>query len=58
MGKVSLKFLFVPNDYDLLETYNAELEDLINLGGSVFTWVNRYMIDPVFKLLNDFWIKC
>ena len=51
IGKVSLKFLFVPNDYDLLETYNSEIEDIINLGGSVFAWVNRYMIDPVFKYL-------
>jgi YidC/Oxa1 family membrane protein insertase len=41
----------VPNDYDLLETYESEIEDIINLGGSVFAWVNRYMIDPVFKYL-------
>ena len=47
MGRVPLKFLFVPNDYDILETYDYELEDLINLGGSVFAWVNRYLIDPV-----------
>ena len=51
LGKVSLKFLFVPNDYDLLESYESEIEDIINLGGSVFAWVNRYMIDPVFKYL-------
>ena len=51
LGKVSLKFLFIPNDYDLLETYDSEIEDIINLGGSVFAWVNRYMIDPVFKYL-------
>ena len=51
LGKVSLKFLFVPNDYDLLESYESEIEDIINLGGSVFALVNRYMIDPVFKFL-------
>ena len=54
MGRVPLKFLFVPNDYDILETYNYELEGLINLGGSVFAWVNRYLIDPVFKFLMSF----
>jgi YidC/Oxa1 family membrane protein insertase len=54
MGRVSLKFLFVPNDYDILESYNYEMEDLINLGGSVFAWVNRYLIDPVFKFLMSF----
>ena len=54
MGRVPLKFLFVPNDYDILETYDYELEDLINLGGSVFAWVNRYLIDPVFKFLMSF----
>ena len=30
------------------------MEDLINLGGSVFAWVNRYLIDPVFKFLMSF----
>ena len=54
MGRVPLKFLFVPNDYDILETYDYEMEDLINLGGSVFAWVNRYLIDPVFKFLMSF----
>jgi len=54
MGRVPLKFLFVPNDYDILESYDYELEDLINLGGSVFAWVNRYLIDPVFKFLMSF----
>jgi YidC/Oxa1 family membrane protein insertase len=53
MGKVSLKFLFVPNDYDLLETYNAELEDLINLGWDILTWISRYFIDPIFLFLMD-----
>ena len=50
-GNVAFKFLFIPNDYDLLETYDSEIEGLINLGGSVFAWVNRYLIDPVFKFL-------
>ena len=54
IGRVPLKFLFVPNDYDILETYDYEMEDLINLGGSVFAWVNRYLIDPVFKFLMSF----
>jgi YidC/Oxa1 family membrane protein insertase len=54
MGRVPLKFLFVPNDYDILESYDYEMEDLINLGGSVFAWVNRYLIDPVFKFLMSF----
>ena len=54
LGRVPLKFLFVPNDYDILESYDYEIEDLINLGGSVFAWVNRYLIDPVFKFLMSF----
>jgi len=54
IGRVPLKFIFVPNDYDILETYEYEMEDLINLGGSVFAWVNRYLIDPVFKFLMSF----
>ena len=53
MGEVSLKFLFVPNDYDLLETYGAELEDIINLGWDILTWISRYFIDPIFIFLMN-----
>ena len=52
-GEVSVKYLFVPNDYDLLETYDAELEDIINLGWDILTWISRYFIDPIFIFLMN-----
>ena len=49
---VPLKFYFGPNDYDVLSSYNNEMEDIVNLGWGVFGWVNKFMIGPIFN-----WIK-
>jgi YidC/Oxa1 family membrane protein insertase len=51
MGKVSFNFLFVPNDFDLLLSYDRELEDIINLGWDILTWISRFLINPIFTFL-------
>ncbi len=43
-----------PNDYDLLSTYEIELEEIINLGWGIFGWVNMYAVIPVFDFLDGF----
>ena len=40
-----------PNDYDILSSYEVDLEDELNLGVSVFKWVNQFFIYPIFQLL-------
>ena len=37
----------------MLETYDAELEDIINLGWDILTWISRYFIDPIFIFLMN-----
>jgi YidC/Oxa1 family membrane protein insertase len=57
---VELFFFFGPNDYNLLRSYdktmfagnNIELERLVPLGWSLFRWVNKYIIIPVFGWLT------
>lgn len=45
------KLFLGPNDYDLLKSYEVDLEDQLNLGWGIFRWVNQYFIYPVFQLL-------
>ena len=47
----SFKWYFGPNDYDILKSYNQDLEYTINLGWGLFRWVNIYMIQPIFSFL-------
>ncbi len=51
--EVNLKFLFAPNEYDLLESYDADMDGIINLGWGIFRWVNYIMIEPIFNLLKS-----
>lgn len=52
-GKASLKFFFGPNDVNLLASYGNEMENLVNLGWGIFGWTNKYLIIPIFNLLNN-----
>ncbi|MFN3918294.1 MAG: membrane protein insertase YidC [Flavobacteriales bacterium] len=51
-GKAELQFFFGPNDVDLLASYNKEMENIVNLGWGIFGWTNKYLIIPIFNLLN------
>jgi len=52
-NRTDLKFFFGPNDYNLLSTYDNEMEDIINTGWGIFGWVNKIMITPIFDLLKS-----
>jgi len=47
----TFKWYFGPNDYDILKSYDQELEYSVNLGWGLFRWVNIYMIQPIFSFL-------
>ncbi len=49
----NIKWFFGPNDYDLLASYDYEMEDVINYGWGLFRWVNIYLIQPIFTLLAN-----
>lgn len=51
--KIGFKFLFVPNYYYTLESFDGlELTELLPLGWGIFGWVNEWFIIPVFKYLE------
>jgi YidC/Oxa1 family membrane protein insertase len=47
-----IKFYFGPNDYELLTKQGYELEHIVNLGWGIFGWVNKWLVIPIFKLLE------
>ncbi len=49
----TFKWYFGPNDYDILKSYDKELEYTVNLGWGLFRWVNIYMIQPIFSFLMN-----
>lgn len=52
--KVPLKFFFGPNDYDILAAHENEMEDIIDLGWGIFRWTAKWLIMPIFNVLNGF----
>lgn len=43
-----------PTKYNLLKTYDLDLEDQIDLGWAIFAWTNKVLIIPVFDFLSSF----
>lgn len=48
----NVKFFLGPNDYQVLNKYGMELDEIINLGWGIFGWVNKYIVIPIFDLLQ------
>lgn len=50
---VPMKFYFGPNHYNTLKEYDMGFEELVDLGWSLFSWVSKYIIIPVFAWLDN-----
>ena len=56
---IQMNFFFGPNDFHLMKTYDktlfagqdTQLEKLVNLGWSIFRYVNKWIIIPIFDWL-------
>ncbi len=51
--QIALKFYFGPNHYNTLKKYDLELEKMIPIGWSIFSFLNRWLVIPVFNALKD-----
>lgn len=49
-----LKFYFGPNHFKTLKSYKCGFEKIIPLGGWLISWINRWVIIPVFDFLSRF----
>ena len=50
-ASMSMNWFFGPNDYEVLNKYDANYDDILNLGWGLFRWINIYAIQPLFNLL-------
>lgn len=49
-----MTFFFGPNHYQTLKSYDCDLQKQIDLGWTIFGWVNEYLIIPIFNFLEKF----
>lgn len=51
--KFGMKFYFGPNDYKTLKGYGDDLEQIIPTGWSIFSYINKWLVIPIFDLLGN-----
>lgn len=50
--KFGFKFYFGPNHYYTLKGYDMELENIIPMGWSIFSYINKWLVIPLFNWLD------
>lgn len=55
-GELAYDFnmFFGPADFDLLKSYDKNLDEIVPLGWGIFGWLNRFLFIPVFGVLTSF----
>jgi len=51
--EIGMTMFLGPNDFEELRAFNANLEDVIPFGMSIFGTINRWVIRPIFNVLSD-----
>lgn len=51
--KFGFRFYFGPNHYNTLKQYDAGLEGIIPTGWSIFSYINKWMVIPLFNALGS-----
>ncbi|OYU84719.1 MAG: membrane protein insertase YidC [Flavobacterium sp. BFFFF2] len=49
-----LNWYFGPSDYNLLSSYDRNLDEIIPLGWGIFGWINKYIFFNLFGILGMF----
>lgn len=47
--KFAFQFYFGPNHFNTLKAYNVELEEIIPTGWSIFSYINKWLVIPIFN---------
>ncbi|MBR9758116.1 MAG: membrane protein insertase YidC [Algicola sp.] len=50
----TMDWYFGPSDYEVLSSYNRNLDEIMPLGWGIFGWINRYVFIPMFSFLSGF----
>jgi YidC/Oxa1 family membrane protein insertase len=51
---LSFDLYFGPNHFNTLKQYEYELPELVQLGGWILKWINRFAIIPIFNFLDNY----
>ena len=54
---VPMSFYFGPNHYNTLKKEDLGFEEIIPLGWTIFGWVNKYAVIPVFNFLDNYFVN-
>jgi YidC/Oxa1 family membrane protein insertase len=49
-----MNWYYGPADYDILNGYHKNLDEIISLGWGIFGWINRFIFIPVFGFLSSY----
>ncbi|WP_124980037.1 membrane protein insertase YidC [Nonlabens xiamenensis] len=49
----NMDWYFGPTDYDILDTYDRNLDEVVDLGWGIFGVINEWAIRPMFSLLSN-----
>lgn len=49
----SMDWYFGPSDYEVLTSYDRNLDEVMPLGWGIFGWINRYVFIPLFGFLSS-----
>ncbi|MAP54917.1 membrane protein insertase YidC [Altibacter sp.] len=50
----TMNMYYGPTDYQILKTYDRNLDEAMPLGWGIFGMINKYIIIPLFGMLSDF----
>ncbi len=48
----NMDWYFGPTDYDILDKYERNLDEVVDLGWGIFGWINEFVIRPLFTFLT------
>ncbi|MDN6279816.1 MAG: membrane protein insertase YidC [Psychroflexus sp.] len=49
----NMNLYFGPSDYQLLKTYDKNLDEIVPTGWGIFGWINKYVFIPFFGFLSS-----
>ncbi len=50
----TMNWYYGPTDYNILSSYDRNLDEIVSLGWGIFQWINQYLILPFFGFLMSF----
>lgn len=54
VGKAKFQYFFGPSDYEILPSVTEGFRENLDLGWPPMSWINRFVIIPIFKFLEGF----